>query len=65
MQDIVYKLVPGLQEGECQSTLCIQRVAEGAAELLFDSFSLALLSCYSGDKEAEGVLPEAGHGGSW
>lgn len=25
MQDIVYKLVPGLQEGECQSTAGMQR----------------------------------------
>lgn len=27
-------------------------------------FILSLLSC-SGDKEAEGILSEAGHGGAW
>lgn len=41
MQDIVYKLVPGLQEGECQSTTRMHRVAEGGAA----THSCCLSSC--------------------
>lgn len=60
MQDIVYKLVPGLQEGECHSTsrgLMLRKVMQ--------SLHFFILFRCSGDKEAEGLLPEARDGGSW
>lgn len=80
MQDIVYKLVPGLQEGKftydatIRKSICKTLILTNLSYRIVavnmehpmsagSYFILSLLSC-SGDKEAEGILSEAGHGGA-
>ena len=69
MQDIVYKLVPGLQEGRTHTHTHTRTRTHtlhcAKSPLTLVQRDLLCLCLCSGDEEAERLLSEVGDGGSW